>query len=84
MFMLVAAVFDIFNFEKTEHGVGTLTELSSLIGASRGGLDHPEKIHGTNCSGTNYSFFFLAWTNLLGRDHGMAAAWPKEEEDEGE
>ncbi|XP_050109692.1 uncharacterized protein LOC126588629 [Malus sylvestris] len=54
MSVFVAAVFDIFNFEKTEHGVGTLTELSGLIGTSWGGLDHPEEIHGTNCRGTEH------------------------------
>nr|XP_017187611.1 uncharacterized protein LOC103435457 isoform X1 [Malus domestica] len=54
MSVFVAAVFDIFNVEKTEHGVGTLTELSGLIGTSWGGLDHPEEIHGTNCSGTKH------------------------------
>ncbi|CAN6572585.1 unnamed protein product [Malus baccata var. baccata] len=38
IFVLVATVFNIFNFEKTEHGVGTLTELSGLIGTSRESL----------------------------------------------
>lgn len=54
--------------------ISIFPSLSGLIGTSRGGLNHPEEIHGTNCSGTNCSFFFffLAWTNLLGRDHGMA------------
>ncbi|XP_050142158.1 uncharacterized protein LOC126618105 [Malus sylvestris] len=54
MSVFVAAVFDIFNFEKTKHGVGTLIELSGLIGTSRGGLDHSEEIHGTNYNGTEH------------------------------
>ncbi|KAM2898330.1 hypothetical protein COP2_007878 [Malus domestica] len=62
MSVFVAAVFDIFNFEKTEHGVGTLTELSGLIGTSWGGLDHPEEIHGTNCRGTEH-------LDLIGTSH---------------
>lgn len=44
--------------------ISIFPSLSGLIGTSRGGLNHPEEIHGTNCSGTNCSFFFL----LLGVD----------------
>ncbi|TQE04523.1 hypothetical protein C1H46_009830 [Malus baccata] len=39
-----------------------------LIGTSRGGLDHPEEIHGINYNGTDYSFFFSAQMSLMGRE----------------